>query len=125
KHPTGARGRAFRPEEAPRRMAGSGQGEGETAPEGSAGDNAVSPGAGPEWSGMGRQGFGALVSDEQWTRFLRAGVTRRFAPGERIVRQGERGDAVYMLAEGTVKVSMVRTDGTEALLALRGPGEAL
>ncbi|GAA1104563.1 Crp/Fnr family transcriptional regulator [Nocardiopsis composta] len=74
---------------------------------------------------MGRQGFGALVSDEQWTRFLRAGVTRRFAPGERIVRQGERGDAVYMLAEGTVKVSMVRTDGTEALLALRGPGEAL
>ncbi|WP_017593959.1 Crp/Fnr family transcriptional regulator [Nocardiopsis potens] len=74
---------------------------------------------------MGRQGFGALVSDEQWARFLRAGATRRFAPGDRIVRQGERGDAVYMLAEGTVKVSMVRADGTEALLALRGPGEAL
>ncbi|ASU85588.1 Crp/Fnr family transcriptional regulator [Nocardiopsis gilva YIM 90087] len=74
---------------------------------------------------MGRQGFGALLTDEQWARFLRAGTTRRFQVGEVIIRQGDRGEAVYMLAEGTVKVSMVRTDGTESLIALRGPGESL
>ncbi|GAA1104630.1 Crp/Fnr family transcriptional regulator [Nocardiopsis composta] len=74
---------------------------------------------------MGRQGFGALVSDDQWTLFLRAGSTRKFADGEPIIRQGEREDVVHMLAEGTVKVTAVRPDGIEALLALRGPGEAL
>ncbi|MFW5417643.1 Crp/Fnr family transcriptional regulator [Nocardiopsis sp. CNT-189] len=74
---------------------------------------------------MGRQGFGALVSDDQWALFLKAGSTRRFADGEPIIRQGEHEDAVHMLAEGTVKVTAVRPDGIEVLLALRGPGEAL
>lgn len=74
---------------------------------------------------MGRQGFGALVSDDQWALFLKAGTTRRFGPGERIIRQGDRDSTVFMLVEGTVKVFTVRPDGTETLLALRGPGESL
>ncbi|MCY9786026.1 Crp/Fnr family transcriptional regulator [Nocardiopsis sp. EMB25] len=65
------------------------------------------------------------MTDEQWVRFLKAGATRRFDAGEPILRQGERGDAVFMLAEGAVKVMMVRPEGTESLIALRGVGEAL
>lgn len=74
---------------------------------------------------MRRQGFGALLTDEQWAVFLKAGATRVFPDGEPIMRQGDREGVVYMLAEGTVKVSVVRPDGTESLLALRGSGEAL
>lgn len=74
---------------------------------------------------MGRHGFGALLTDDQWALFLKAGATRRFHTGEPIVRQGEKDDTVFMLAEGMVKVSMVRSDGTESLMALRGAGEAI
>lgn len=74
---------------------------------------------------MGRQGFGGLLSDEQWSCFLRAGTTRCYGDGEPIIRQGERDGAVFLLTEGLVKISMVRADGVEALLTLRGPGESL
>ncbi|WP_285729018.1 Crp/Fnr family transcriptional regulator [Nocardiopsis sp. ATB16-24] len=74
---------------------------------------------------MGRQGFGALLTDDQWALFLKSGATRRFHTGETIVRQGEEDDTVFMLAEGMIKVSMVRSDGIESLMALRGAGEAI
>lgn len=74
---------------------------------------------------MGRQGFGGLLSDEQWAHFLKAGNTRRHQAGTTIIHQGDQDSAVFLLVEGTVKVSTVRADGTRTLLALRGPGESL
>lgn len=72
-----------------------------------------------------RLGFGGLLSDEQWQRLLQAGTRRGFRGSERIIRQGDEDDTVYLLAHGTVKVSLLRSDGIESLVAVRGPGEAL
>jgi CRP-like cAMP-binding protein len=47
---------------------------------------------------------------------------RRFAPGERIVGEGELGDSLYVLADGEVAVS--RHEGAAAPLAVLGPPEA-
>ncbi|MDS1269643.1 Crp/Fnr family transcriptional regulator [Lipingzhangella sp. LS1_29] len=74
---------------------------------------------------MHRQGLGALVHNDQWTHLLRAGATRWFDPGERLIRQHDHDRTVYLLVEGTVKVYTHRPDGAESLLALRGPGESL
>lgn len=74
---------------------------------------------------MPRQGFGALVSDTQWTTLLKSGATRQFGHGELIIRQCDRDSTVYMLVEGTVKVYAYRLDGTESLIAIRGPGDSL
>ncbi|MDA0563850.1 Crp/Fnr family transcriptional regulator [Streptomonospora sp. S1-112] len=74
---------------------------------------------------MGRQGFGGRLTDAQWSTFLREGATRGYGDGQTIVRQGDRDTAVFLLVEGTVKVTALRPDGEHVLLALRGPGEAL
>lgn len=74
---------------------------------------------------MARQGFGALLSDDTWTRLLAQGAHRRFDDGEVIIRQGELDSTVFLLAEGIVKVTSDRVEGGASLLALRGPGEAL
>jgi CRP/FNR family cyclic AMP-dependent transcriptional regulator len=47
---------------------------------------------------------------------------RRFPKGSVIMMQGERGDAVYLLAEGQVKVLLIGEDGREVILSVLGPG---
>ncbi|MFC3521939.1 Crp/Fnr family transcriptional regulator [Streptomonospora nanhaiensis] len=66
-----------------------------------------------------------MLTDDQWARFVKAGRDRVFAEGTPVIRQGDRDGSVFLLLEGTVKVTMVREDGTGLLLALRGPGESL
>jgi serine/threonine-protein kinase len=57
--------------------------------------------------------------------FLRGGAeypTRELAPGEHVIREGERGDEVYIVASGRVQV--YRTiDGVRVDLREMGPGE--
>jgi hypothetical protein len=48
---------------------------------------------------------------------------RRFAEGERIVAEGEPGDAFYIIAEGTVEVTVRSPQGAEIALATLGAGE--
>lgn len=74
---------------------------------------------------MGRLGFGGLLRNEQWKTLIEAGRMRLFQPGEQIIHQGQPDDSVYVLDRGNVKVSVTRSDGIEALVALRGAGEAL
>lgn len=74
---------------------------------------------------MDRTGFGGLLTDARWRRLLQEGRTRRFEEGAPIIRQGERESTVFLLAAGTVKVTMVRPDGSEVLISVRGAGEAL
>ncbi|RCV58153.1 Crp/Fnr family transcriptional regulator [Marinitenerispora sediminis] len=74
---------------------------------------------------MTRQGFGGVLTDDQWTRLTKAGTRRRHEAGSQIMRQGEPGDSVHLLVAGRVKVSMVRPDGQEVLLVVRSYGEAL
>ena len=54
----------------------------------------------------------------------RVGVVREvFEPGQEIVRQGELGARLYLVAEGEVAVVQLGADGTERPLATLGPGE--
>jgi CRP-like cAMP-binding protein len=56
--------------------------------------------------------------------FRRRGVARvRFAAGETIFEQGDRGDLVYTIIDGQAEVIRVEDDGEERLLATMGPGE--
>ncbi|MEY4631781.1 MAG: hypothetical protein RIQ81_1901 [Pseudomonadota bacterium] len=48
----------------------------------------------------------------------------RFAPGDVIFQQGEKGDAIYHIEKGTVEVYL-GTAGAPSVLAEMGPGEFL
>ena len=48
---------------------------------------------------------------------------RRYAPGEVLFREGDMGEAVYLLRRGTVKLSKVDLGGHEKTLALLRPPE--
>lgn len=74
---------------------------------------------------MGKQGFGALLTNEQWNRLASAGNRRVFARGAVVVRQGETAETVHLLGEGNVKINVARADGADSLIGLRGPGEPL
>jgi CRP-like cAMP-binding protein len=74
---------------------------------------------------IGRQGFGGLLTDDQWARLVKAGRARTFYENDVFIRQGDRENCVFLLVSGVVKVTMVRADGTGLLLAVRGPGESL
>lgn len=47
----------------------------------------------------------------------------RYAAGAEIIRQGEPGDAFYLVRSGQVEVVAQQRDGSERRLALLGPGE--
>jgi CRP/FNR family transcriptional regulator, cyclic AMP receptor protein len=48
---------------------------------------------------------------------------RRFLSGANVITAEEKGDSVYVILEGTAKVYVAHTDGTEVILAILGPGE--
>jgi CRP-like cAMP-binding protein len=53
-----------------------------------------------------------------------AGSFRTFAPGARLMREGERADHVVVILGGLVKVTVIR-DGAERLRAIRSLGELI
>jgi CRP/FNR family transcriptional regulator, cyclic AMP receptor protein len=70
-------------------------------------------------------GVRVLVSDDVWAALSALGSERRFATGEVMLRQGDRGVRVYVLIDGRVKVTRSEEDGSEMLLAIRGAGEVV
>ena len=50
-------------------------------------------------------------------------VSRTFERGAVIFRQGEDGDALYLVNDGAVKISCLSPDGREVVLAVMGPGQ--
>lgn len=50
-------------------------------------------------------------------------VPRTFERGAVVFRQGEDGDALYLVESGAVKISCLSPDGREVVLAVMGPGE--
>ena len=69
--------------------------------------------------------FLSLLSDGDLAALLKLGTFRRFASGERMMRQGEPGDRVLVLLEGHVKATSVDSHGREMVLSIRGPGDVL
>lgn len=72
-------------------------------------------------------------SDEFWDQLTtgeaadlgKAGRQRDLPRGAVLFRQAERTDSVMVLHSGRVKVSVDTADGTEVVLAVRGPGALL
>lgn len=54
---------------------------------------------------------------------LRLGRLRRYGSGEMVLREGEKTDQVVILLSGLAKVTAIASNGREALLALRVPGD--
>ncbi len=50
---------------------------------------------------------------------------RHYRPKQAIFSQGERADTVFYIHDGTVRLSVVSTDGKEAIIALLGAGDFL
>lgn len=51
------------------------------------------------------------------------GRVRRYTSGTTIFREGDRGDSLHVVIEGSVRVTVVSARGEEATVALLGPGE--
>ena len=66
--------------------------------------------------------FAAL--DEEAAKALQSTMTRVEVPrGEAVFHEGDRGDRLYVIVEGKVKLGRASGDGRENLLAVLGPGE--
>jgi CRP/FNR family transcriptional regulator/CRP/FNR family cyclic AMP-dependent transcriptional regulator len=50
-------------------------------------------------------------------------VQRRFAKGEMIILAEAEGDALFVIEQGQVKVSLIHEDGREVIFSFLGPGE--
>jgi CRP/FNR family transcriptional regulator, cyclic AMP receptor protein len=72
--------------------------------------------------GMSRNGwFGALPADVR-AFMLEQAELMRLRPGEMLFRQGDAPTGLYGLVYGTLKMSSLREDGREAILAVLEPG---
>jgi CRP-like cAMP-binding protein len=52
-----------------------------------------------------------------------AAAPRAYRKGQPIFAQGERGDAVFFVQQGKVKVTVLSPQGKQAVIALLGPGD--
>ena len=55
--------------------------------------------------------------------FSRNAIEKRFSKKEMIFIPGDKGDKVYLLKSGVVKVSKYSDNGKEVILAMVNPGE--
>ena len=71
------------------------------------------------------QEFGAQLTEQEWADLLRHGRPRRLPTGMPLFVEGTRSDTVVIVISGRVKVFTSAEDGTEVMLAVRGPGAIL
>lgn len=72
---------------------------------------------------VGRRGFHGFLGDGLWSALAGLGYARDYPPGAFLLRQGEPGGHVLLLAQGRVKVLCHDPEGAQLLIALRGPGD--
>ena len=63
------------------------------------------------------------LSSEQLAELASLLHRREFEAGANVMTAEERGESAYVILEGSVKVYIAQTDGTEVILAILGPGE--
>jgi CRP-like cAMP-binding protein len=67
----------------------------------------------------------SLLPAEAWQALLSEGRQRAYEKGDRLIAQGDDDTTAIVLVEGRVKITWCDEDGTEVLLAVRGPGDIL
>ena len=70
-----------------------------------------------------RHAFGDALDDASLEALSQAAVQEVYTAGDVFVRQGEIGDALYVIVEGLVEVSQKLDDGQEIVLAILEPGQ--
>ncbi len=65
----------------------------------------------------------AALDDEDVEALRSTMSTTHLQRGEILFREGQRGDRLYVIVEGKVKLGRSSTDGRENLMAILGPGE--
>ncbi|HET9257004.1 MAG TPA: Crp/Fnr family transcriptional regulator [Pseudonocardiaceae bacterium] len=69
--------------------------------------------------------FGDGLAEHEWADLVQRGRPRRLRAGAPLFAEGTRSDRVVVLISGRVKVFTSAEDGTEVILAVRGPGAVL
>jgi CRP/FNR family transcriptional regulator len=70
-----------------------------------------------------RFNFFTCLSQSEMMEFSRNAIEKRFRKKEMIFLPGDRGDKVYLLKSGVVKISKYSKDGKEIILGMVNPGE--
>lgn len=65
----------------------------------------------------------ARLPDEDLKALAARGRVRRFNSGATLFHEGDPGDAIYVVVDGRLRMSRLSGSGTEATLALIGPGD--
>jgi CRP/FNR family transcriptional regulator, cyclic AMP receptor protein len=69
--------------------------------------------------------FGAELTEQERAELVRHGRPRRLPGGAPLFVEGTRSDTVVIVISGRVKACTSADDGTEVVLAVRGPGALL
>ena len=62
---------------------------------------------------------------DDWAEIAARAVELRFAKGKELLAQGDSGDSLLILTEGSARVSMLTANGREIVLAYAEPGAVL
>ena len=65
----------------------------------------------------------AALDDSDVSALRSTMSTTRLQRGEVLFREGQRGDRLYVIVNGKIKLGRSSTDGRENLMAILGPGE--
>ena len=63
------------------------------------------------------------LDETQLEAIAAVSAMRQFGKGELIILAEEEGDALFVIEEGQVKVSLIHEDGREVIFSFLGPGE--
>lgn len=69
--------------------------------------------------------FGDELAEPEWAELVQHGRPRQLSSGALLLVEGTRSDTVVIVISGRVKVFTTAEDGTEAVVAVRGPGAVL
>jgi CRP/FNR family transcriptional regulator, cyclic AMP receptor protein len=65
----------------------------------------------------------STLDDEAAGALMDSMTASRLERGDILFREGDRGDRLYVIGEGKIKLGLTSPDGRENLLAILGPGE--
>jgi len=65
----------------------------------------------------------AALDDEAAKALMESMTPSRLERGDVLFREGDRGERLYVIGEGKIKLGLTSNDGRENLLAILGPGE--